>query len=230
MLTGLADVIRALAALTWPAILATALFFLYDPIKNVIQDRGLTVKIGDLEVSISDVVKEQNSLVEDVWNDLEELRTRVSALEPRSANGGPISTGGISRLPEGENIGTKVTSVLWVDDHPQNNAILVEKMRRTGVRVDIALSTREAEVAAATGRYSVVITDMGRTEPGSTIKNITAGLDLIKSLRQSNIPTPIVVFSSRSRIVETDAYGAGAQYVTNSWTELMRYLEIGAEG
>lgn len=34
-------------------------------------------------------------------------------------------------------------SVLWVDDHPGKNALLIEQLQRNAVRVDLAESTKE---------------------------------------------------------------------------------------
>lgn len=57
--------------------------------------------------------------------------------------------------------------VLWADDHPENNQPIVELLRRYGASVDTPRSNTEALQLLETGRYDVVISDVGRDNEGS---------------------------------------------------------------
>jgi hypothetical protein len=60
--------------------------------------------------------------------------------------------------------------LLWVDDHPENNASIVELLSEYGVDVEIALANDEAfsRLTRHPKRYQVLISDMGRdNEPAA---------------------------------------------------------------
>ena len=110
-------------------------------------------------------------------------------------------------------------AVLWVDDHPENNARLVEALGNLGIAVDEVVSTAEALQRFSARTHAVVITDLGRTEDGAE-RNM-AGLELIKALRERGETCPIVVYAgSRGVQLRSELIRAGAQLVTNRPTEV----------
>jgi CheY-like chemotaxis protein len=68
------------------------------------------------------------------------------------------------RVPE--STGSASRSIFWVDDHPENNAVLADSWRRDGTHVAIARSTSEALDLLAGQSYGLVISDVGRRESG----------------------------------------------------------------
>lgn len=110
--------------------------------------------------------------------------------------------------------------VLWVDDHPENNSALVSALQELNIPVDVVLTTSEAMAQFSNGEYSLVITDLGRSEGG--VENEFAGEDLVKQIRASKSRTPIFVYAGvrgvrfRRRLLD-----AGADLVTNRPTELL---------
>ncbi|MGD9531931.1 response regulator [Pseudonocardia sp.] len=114
--------------------------------------------------------------------------------------------------------------MLWVDDQPQNNALLIDQLMGAGVAVDIARSTTEGMTLAARRRYGAIITDMGRDEEGRFRPR--AGLDLIRQLRDAGDRTPVLVFtSSRSaRDHGLEARELGAHDATSSGVDLVAFL------
>ena len=116
--------------------------------------------------------------------------------------------------------------VLWVDDNPDNNALIVEQITASGTAVDQARSGQEALHLFAPGKYLAVISDMGRREADGRFL-ADAGLQLIKAIRQIAGDQPIVVFCSRTA---AEKYGKaamdeGARLVTTSSTLLLSELK-----
>jgi CheY-like chemotaxis protein len=64
--------------------------------------------------------------------------------------------------------------ILWVDDHPENNTPITELLRRLGASVDTARSNADAFALLRTSRYDVIISDVGRDDegPGSDLKGV----------------------------------------------------------
>ncbi|MGH3621005.1 MAG: response regulator, partial [Sciscionella sp.] len=116
------------------------------------------------------------------------------------------------------------SGVLWVDDHPENNAIQIDRLGRNGVMVDTALSTEEAAEKLRERRYQSIISDMGRFEHGRSVSD--AGVQLVEQVRRYDQDTPVLIYAS-SRAVQTygpRAKAAGANLVTSSPLELAEKL------
>jgi CheY-like chemotaxis protein len=115
--------------------------------------------------------------------------------------------------------GRTLSSVLWVDDHPENNAALASALREAGASVRLARSTRECLQLLERGRYGLIITDLGRVEDGR--ERSDAGLELIRQLRERGDTTTIFVFAgARGYARREELIAAGADRVANSSTEL----------
>lgn len=119
------------------------------------------------------------------------------------------------------------STVLWVDDRPQNNALIIDRLERNGIRVDIAKATGEALALIDKRRYGAILTDMGRTEDG--VRAPDAGLHLIEVVRARGVSVPIIVYSSSRGTAGSTrdrALLAGATLVTGSTTDLTAELAI----
>jgi CheY-like chemotaxis protein len=119
-------------------------------------------------------------------------------------------------------------TILWVDDRPENNALIVEKLRETGFAVDAAISTRDGVRLYKRRRYDIVLSDMGRRESGRDVPD--AGVQLIQELRSLGAQEPIIVYCSTraSDNFGVRARSAGATSVTSSTTELYRQIQAAA--
>jgi CheY-like chemotaxis protein len=124
-----------------------------------------------------------------------------------------------------EPTGPASRSILWVDDHPENNAVLADSWRRDGTHVAIARSTSEALDLLEGQQYGLVISDMGRRESGLDVPD--AGLRLLARIRATDPVTPFVLYASfdqesqGARIQEAKL--AGATLVTDSTFELVDF-------
>jgi len=116
-------------------------------------------------------------------------------------------------------------SILWVDDHPENNAVLADSWRRDGADVEIARSTSEAMRLLEARTYGLIISDMGRRESDVDVPD--AGLRLLAKVRATDPGTPFVLYGNVGPFAEA-ARAGGATMVTGSTFELMEFAsELG---
>jgi CheY-like chemotaxis protein len=116
-------------------------------------------------------------------------------------------------------------AVLWVDDNPENNALLIEQLQQNAVRVDLAKSTTEALAYLGQRRYGAILSDMGRTENGTDIPD--AGMRLVRAVRDSGRNIPVLLYTSpfAARVYSEEATAAGATVITSSPTVLFEHLQ-----
>ncbi|MFC8796273.1 response regulator [Promicromonospora sp. NPDC057138] len=111
-------------------------------------------------------------------------------------------------------------SILWVDDHPENNAMLAESWRRDGVEIETARSTSEALRMLGGRTYGLVISDVGRREADVDVPD--AGLRLLTKVRETNPVLPFVLYGNTGSFAD-DVRAAGATKVTDSTFELVDF-------
>jgi len=80
-------------------------------------------------------------------------------------------------------------SLLWVDDHPDNNVHESLALANLGFVIANTTSTETAMRFLETGGFDVVITDLGRGD------NKEAGIDLLQRMRQLPKVPPAVVYT-----------------------------------
>jgi CheY-like chemotaxis protein len=194
------------------------------------------------DVDVPDQTRRQfhDDLVKAPWERLE-LATEESAEPDTEAQS--TKTGTVTALPEVNptpgaagadaqhttdvpqpDTRPKAAGVLWVDDHPEHNALQLDQLERRGIVVDAARSTREALQKLTGQRYQLIVSDMERVEGGKPVPN--AGLELIRTVRTFDRDTPVVIYSAApsERIMDDTAARIGADLVTNSWYELSQEL------
>lgn len=95
-------------------------------------------------------------------------------------------------------------SILWVDDHPENNRYGVTYFRNNGIEVGIALSTNQALDLIEHNSYAVIISDMDRRE------GPREGYVLLDTLRERGDTTPFIFFTGSAtpeHKLETQMHG-----------------------
>ena len=106
--------------------------------------------------------------------------------------------------------------ILWVDDHPDNNAWQRHALESYGVRFEIATSTEQAQAMLQGQQFAAVISDLGRLGDGH------AGYTLLTHLRATGVQTPYFIYStSRTPDRVREAMAHGAQGTTNDPDELV---------
>jgi CheY-like chemotaxis protein len=109
------------------------------------------------------------------------------------------------------------SSVLWVDDRPDNNRYERQALEALGIRVELAVSTEEALEKIGSDRpFNLIISDMGRPP------DFRAGYTLLDKLRGAGNPIPYIIYAG-SRLPEhvREARERGALGCTNSPQELI---------
>ena len=160
-------------------------------------------------------VTELSRLQQKSLDDMQEAVTQLLLAHP--PDGGAAVTA-LAGMPTAQR---PASLVLWLDDHPRNNTLLVEQLERENIKVDLAVSTRQALAMLQHKRYALLITDMARAENGRRIKD--AGVRTVREVRQAQPGLPIVVYCSKDTIASygTAAEAAGARFITTSGTSLL---------
>jgi CheY-like chemotaxis protein len=211
------DAVELVKAIVWPVFVLVIVLLLYPNVRRVIDSRGFTVKAGGAEITVQQASEQLAGQVDD-------LRLQVSSLRAQAdSNGsGPAEDPGGLAIDAGIK---QLRRVLWVDDHPENNAFERVGLTKRGVDVVEALSTNEAIRKLESGAApDVIVTDMGRHEDG--VDTPEAGLATIKAVGERNPAVPVVVYTSASTLTRTrdQALELGAAGVTASGTELLDML------
>ena len=173
-----------------------------------------TIMVAGSELTVSEVSEQSRTLLADLQDQILNLQKGV----PASANGEDGT--------RAQRSATRVSSILWVDDNPKNNSFLVERLSKLGITVTQVLSTAEAMSHLKNRVYDRIVSDMGRLE--SAGYNHSAGLDLIRSLKESGIAAPTAFYCSPIAVAQygDEARRLGAVGVTSSPTELLQALQI----
>lgn len=161
------------------------------------------------------------------WERLDFLHHETEPQEPKQESGpAPLSV-----VPQSDDLvptwsaeapdtRPKAAGLLWVDDHPEHNALQVDHLERRGVVVDVVRSTKEALQKLTGQRYQLIVSNMERLENGKPVPN--AGLELIRTVRTFDRDTPVVIYAAGhgNKVLGDTAAQIGADLVTNSWYQL----------
>lgn len=225
----MAETIRSIATLLWP-ILALGLFLLFrKPLSEVLRSakhREWTLEVGGQKLSMKQLNDQQNFMIKDLQTQMGVLHQQIT--EPR---GVPPETA-LQELAKatlehdkGTVSETVPNSVLWVDDRPANNALVVEQLQANGVRVDLARSTEEGVARLGQGHYGAILSDMSRHEDGGTVRD--AGIRLLREVQQTDSTIPFLIYcgNKAASVHGDEALAAGASMVTSSPAVLTQKLQ-----
>lgn len=218
-MSDIAQLLEAIGVLAWPAIIILLILMFRPAIAGLIESaksRKFTLKLGGQELTMEEASEQQRKLIADLQAQVLEIKKSLEGI----ARPAPAATEKAAlKMPPA------VASVLWVDDQPKNNSYFVQQLVDRGVNVELALSTAEGLRMFDKKTYGVVISDMGRTEDG--IYKPTAGLELLKVIRERNKTIPFIIYSSSrgGREHREAAIKLGATTLTTSPTEMVGLLQ-----
>jgi CheY-like chemotaxis protein len=110
-------------------------------------------------------------------------------------------------------------TVLWVDDHPDNNILERKSLEALGLRFVLSLSTEDALEKIDKQKFDLIISDMGRRP------DRYAGYTLLEALRNRGDQTPFVLYMGQSSPqLQTEARDKGAQGLTDRPDELFQLV------
>ncbi|MDH0729825.1 response regulator [Pseudomonas sichuanensis] len=102
------------------------------------------------------------------------------------------------------------TTILWVDDNPQNQEYERKALGAIGINFVIAKNTQEAASLLANRRFNVVITDFKRADDPQ------GGYTLLDEVKRLPNPPPLIIYTgSTSPELEAEARRHGAYAQTN---------------
>ena len=223
-----ARIIEAIGSLLWPLLVAVLLIRVLPHVPEVVADlrramrtRAFTVKIAGAELTVEEATEQLRRQVTDLQTHMAiQLAEREGAGPPPPAPGSAPGAGEAAGPPAPGR-----PTLLWVDDHPDDHALELGKLRDDGIEVLLARSTAEAlDVLSLRRGVHAVVTDLGRSEDGEFRTH--AGLALLRQLKEAEHDQPVLVYTetARAELDRQDALDAGAALVTASPVELLAAL------
>jgi len=215
------ELLTAFATLAWPVIVLILVVVFARPLAALIRsarDRDdVTFEIGGQRISFGKLREQQNAITSD-------LQRQVAALQAQVARLGGNERAVESQMESVQPVPSSRVAVLWVDDQPANNALIMDQLRTAGTTVDLARDTAEGIQLALRNDYRVAISDLARLE-NDRLRG-TAGVEFVRQLREAGRPLPTIIFASGRgvRVHRDEAVAAGADKVTDSASELAAFL------
>jgi hypothetical protein len=122
------EILKAIASLLWPVIVIVILLAFRRQVAGLIEtarSRKFVVKVGEMELSMDEYNKQQSDLIKDLQNQVAAMQ---KSQDPRQRDEtASFAAEDASRM--------HMRSILWVDDYPRNNAVLIENLRQAGIAV-----------------------------------------------------------------------------------------------
>ncbi|MFE0025828.1 response regulator [Amycolatopsis sp. NPDC059021] len=214
----MAETINSIASVLWPLLIFAALLVFRRPLLRIVRSaekREWTLEIGGQKLSMKQVNDQQNKVLADLQKQVAALNKAIDD----TASGEPEAGSEDAAVRPG-----KPYSVLWVDDFPENNALIIEQLQDRGVRVDLAHTTTEGLRLLGQRDYGAVLSDMSRDEDGTEV--VDAGLRLLRAVRQSTPDIPFVIYcnAGASSKYRAEALAEGATAITASPTVVTEHL------
>lgn len=210
---SIAELLDGLSKLAWPIIVGIVLWKLYPVARKIMESRSFTVKIGGNEISVQEASEQVIKQIGDLQDKIVDRSVQETA---------------------GELLGSSEATpkILWVDDHPSNNAVLMENLRADGFTIVEVTSTEAAleTLQAGSKNFDLIISDMGRLENGRYLA--TAGLSLIEATRKANIKIPTYIYTTQANAMRyrTLIVEHGGNAVTSSPLELLKLIKLSKRG
>lgn len=127
----------------------------------------------------------------------------------------------VQQLPSAseEKLSDDGIQILWVDDRPENNVYERKAFESVGVEFTLSLNTKDALTRLSRGKFSAVISDMGREE------GPREGYVLLDAMRQRGDKTPLFFYaSSNAPEHKRETREHGGQGCTNDANELFQMV------
>ncbi|BDC42982.1 response regulator [Paraburkholderia terrae] len=207
---------KFVSALAWPTLVAFLLVRFEPALKNFLQSLGeLSFKGAGFEASVKrKQVEATAALVAAAAHRPDSEKPQLAANEAKEA----VNLVQDEVTPRVLRKASRST-ILWVDDRPENNSYERQSLEALGITFVLARSTDEALEKSKPGKFNAIISDMGRPP------DPRAGYTLLDKLRASGDQTPYIIYAgSNSTEHRTEARKHGALGCTNRPPELFEYV------
>lgn len=205
--------LQAICTLAWPVVTIIIFAILYPQVRKILKSRSFLVKVGGMEINVQTAADQIGDQLHELQNKVIELSCIVAGREPREEP----APGTVHRK----------WRVLWVTGKHESHALEIHFLETDGIEVLRAHTTEEALhiLYAQAEILDGVITGVNRNEHG--VNNPSAGLELIKKIKEKGYSTPIFVMCSEKNIREYKAAlkAAGAVEATSSSLQLYGMLK-----
>lgn len=235
----MAQNIDAITNMMWPLLVLLVLLMFRRPVTSVIdsaKQREFTVKVGGQEIDMKELSQQQDKMIADLQGQLGRLQQHVgmsqtgaTPTEAEPSEHDAVDLDGPSApttTPTTAPAEVPVASaVLWVDDHPEENALIIDRLERNGIRVDTVESTDDGVRMLNQRRYGAVISDMVRNEAGAQVSD--AGLRMLTAVRHHDTKLPFLIYSNapEAQTERAQALAGGAALVSSSAVSLVSTLD-----
>src|SRR5262245_5048067 len=177
------------------------------------------VHIAGNDLSIQEINTQVGEFIADLQTQIVEMQQKMKVLDA-SGSFDFLSENGTSYQS------SRVRTILWVDDNPKNNSLLIGYLNKLKIEVITALTNDEAMARLKLNKFDRIITDLSRIEDGINLES--AGIDLVRKVKRIHPDIPVVIYCSEpaSEDFRSAALGAGASDITPSQTELIEALKL----
>lgn len=244
---NLANIISSIATILWPIIVIIILFSFRKNIQALIKSgetRKFQVKIGDMQLSMDEFGQQQAMMIKDLQNRVNDIQRQLEENAPpamptdhfKMEEAPPLEEAGEEEMAEDDtermrgtpyesfDLDNDISDILWVDDYPKNNAMLIASLQKSDISVSTAESTTEAIERFKHGSFDCLISDSCRHE-GREVNNCQAGIELASQIREIDERVPIYIYTDKvDAKLKQKAEKVGATAVTSSPTELLKLL------
>jgi CheY-like chemotaxis protein len=233
---GSAKLLAAITAFSWPLIVGVVAWKLLPYIRDVLKSQNFSIEVAGLKIGAQNFSDQVQLQIEDLQKKVSELR--AAQLQQTSAPGVapiypippppypiPPSPYPTPPLPLPQAQSSPPPRILWVDDHPENNAFQIARLKSKNIDVIEARSTSEAMQLLSGGRgFGAVISDMGRQEDRTF--HARAGIELMDQMQKLGIALPVFFFTTSSQVdrLRDDPSATRMAGVTSSPVELFEML------
>ena len=204
-----------IGAISWPLVIVFALLFFGRPLRAFLQNLGeFRFKVGATGVEAS-LTKQQVVAAANLGAAAAQRGDPTSSPAERAQGIASVVTEAV--VPStSRNLAN--ASVLWVDDCPNNNLYERMALEALGISFVISMSTDDAVARLRSGRYDLIISDMGRP-PDSQ-----AGYTLLSRVREElKLKTPYLIYAgSNDPAHDAEARRRGASGSTGNPRDLFQ--------
>lgn len=177
------------------------------------------VLIAGNELTVQEVNQQVGDFIADLQTQNVEMQNKMRALDSNGSYELLSENGAHRQSP-------RVRTILWVDDNPKKNSLLIDYLNKLKIEVVTALTTDEAMARLKINKFDRIISDLSRIEDGINLES--AGIDLVRKVKRIHPDIPVVIYCSDPAAAEfkSAALGAGASFITPSQTELLEALKL----
>ena len=174
------------------------------------------VKGGGLDISIDAQQAQVHSAIEKAY---EKVAASPEETETRAVDASAAASMATSTVTPAVVQKASASTILWVDNHPENNVYERRALEAIGATIVLAKSTDEGLAKARDQAFDVIISDMGRG------LDRTAGYTLLEKFRKSGIETPFLIYAGSAKPeLRAEARKRGAVDATNRPDELFQLV------